>query len=105
MAKRIFKIGGASEEEVEGVRSTLRENGVSFFETPHGNFGLSMAGIWVENDAEAQKARKLIDQFQESFRTRVASGKASSKFEWRFVSFGILLVILLIWMMVMGYSR
>lgn len=105
MAKRIFKVGGASVEEVEGVRSTLRENGVSFYETPHGNFGLSMAAIWVENDSEAEKARKLIYQFQESFRGRVASGQPVRRIEWRFVPWGILLVILIIWMLAMGYSR
>ena len=105
MAKRIFEIGAAPESEVEGVRSALREYGVAFYETPQGNYGRSMAALWVENDADYSKARQVIEQYQATYRAKASADGAKSKLNWKFVPWGILLVILLVWMLAMGYSR
>ena len=105
MAKRIFEIGAAPESEVEGVRSALRDYGVPFYETPRGNYGRSMAALWVENDADYSKARQVIEQYQATYRANAGADGAKSKLNWRLVPWGILLVILLVWMLAMGYSR
>jgi hypothetical protein len=105
MAKRIFAIGAASESEVEGVRSALREYGVEFYETPRGNYGRSMAALWIKNDTDYPRARQVIEQFQVAYRANAGAEVRRSKINWKLVPWGILLVVLLIWMLAMGYSR
>lgn len=105
MAKRIFEIGSAPESEVEGVRSALRNHEMAFYETPRGNYGRSMAAIWVENDADYSKARQVIEEYQATYRAKAGAEGAKSKLNWRLVPWGILLVIILVWMLAMGCSR
>ena len=105
MAKRVFEISAAPESEVEGVRSALREYGVAFYETPRGNYGRSMAALWVENDADYSRARQVIEQYQATYRAKAGVEGAKSKLNWKLVPWGILLVVLLVWMLDMGYSR
>ena len=103
MAERIFQIGGVPDQEVDDVRHLLHENKIAFYETPKGNFGLSMAAIWVTNDRDAARARELINQYQANLNQRPPK-EVSANINWRLLPWAILLLILL-WMMSMGYTR
>ncbi len=105
MAKRIFEISSAPDSEVEGVRSALREYKVEFYETPRGNYGRSMAALWVKNDKDYSRARQVIEQFQETYRATAKREGSNFKVNRKLLPWGILLVVLLVWMLAMGYSR
>ena len=67
MAKLVFKLRSVSEEEAEGVRQTLRAEGIEFYETSAGTWGWSLPAIWITHDDEYVTARQAIDKFQDSY--------------------------------------
>lgn len=66
MAKLVFRLKYVPAEEAEAVRSLLHEHNIPFYETDAGNWGISMAGIWVKENADVEQARRLIDTYQQS---------------------------------------
>ena len=64
MATLIFRLNGVEEEEAAAVRQLLQEHQLEFYETTAGNWGVSMAGIWLQHDADADAARSLIENLQ-----------------------------------------
>ena len=83
MAILLFRLNNVPEEEAEAVRSLLQEEGLAFYETQAGTFGIGVAGIWLKNDDEASRARALLADFQaehsermrQDFRERQARGE------------------------------
>ena len=65
MAKLVFKLKDVPEEEIDAVRRLLDEHGLEYYETHAGNWGISVAGIWLNDDDRHAEARELIDAFQE----------------------------------------
>lgn len=64
MAKILFRLRGVPHEEAESVRALLDENHIDHYETPAGNWGISLPAIWVKDDSRYDQARALLDQFQ-----------------------------------------
>lgn len=65
MAKLVFKLKDVPEEEIGAVRHLLDEHGFEYYETHAGNWGISLAGIWIKDDQRYAEARELIDSFQQ----------------------------------------
>jgi len=74
MAIQLFKLRGVPDDEAEDIRTLLTENDIDFYETPAGNWGLSMPAIWVKTEPVKQAGEKLIDQYQEQ---RAISARAA----------------------------
>lgn len=64
MAKLIFKLRDVPVDEAQDIRELLNENEISFYETHAGNWGIGMAGIWINNDTDLQVATELLDTYQ-----------------------------------------
>ncbi len=64
MAVIIFKLNGVSDDEADQVRTLLDENSIDYYETSAGRWGVSVAALWVKNDADKPVARALIEEFQ-----------------------------------------
>ena len=73
MAKLLFRMRDVPDDEAEEVRELLRQNGIPFFETFAGNWGISMPGLWLVNEQQFDEARALLDEYQEARSTRVKS--------------------------------
>ena len=71
MAVLIFKLRYVPEDEAHEVRELLSDNDIDFYETTAGVFNISMPGLWLKNEEQLQKARKLIDEYQQSRQDRV----------------------------------
>ncbi len=67
MSKQIFRLRNVPDDEAEEIRLLLREHGIEFYETPGGNWGISMPALWLNDDNEhqAEEAKALIEQYQE----------------------------------------
>ena len=52
------------EDEADEVRYLLDENAVDYYETSAGNWGISVAALWVKESEEKDKAVKLIDDYE-----------------------------------------
>ncbi len=64
MPVQIFKLRDVPEDEATDVRALLEENGLDYYETTAGNWGISSAAIWLKDDSQFAQARVLINEYQ-----------------------------------------
>jgi hypothetical protein len=64
MAKLIFKLKSVSYDEADDIKSLLTENEIAFYESPAGNWGISMHALWLNDEAQYTQAKKIIDEYQ-----------------------------------------
>lgn len=65
MTLLLFPLRGVPEDEAGEVRELLTEQQIDFYETSAGNWGMSMPALWLRDGAEQEKARHLIDSYQQ----------------------------------------
>ena len=71
MAVKLFSLHNVPDDEAEEVRDLLRSNEIDFYETPAGNWGVSVPYIWLHNENELEKAKALIANYQQERLIRV----------------------------------
>jgi len=64
MAKLIFKLNSVSCDESDDVKNLLTENKIEFYESPAGNWAISMHALWLNDEAQYAQAKQLIDEYQ-----------------------------------------
>ena len=112
MAVLIFKLRYVPDDEAYEVRELLIENEIDFYETSAGVFGISMPGLWLKNEEQLQKARQLIDEYQQlrqdKARADYEQGTTRSFMDMfkespvRYISF-ILVIFLLCYLMIFTF--
>jgi len=110
MAKLVFRLKDVPEEESNLVRRLLDEHGLEYYETHAGNWGISVAGIWVTDDERQAEARELIDAFQKehtrqmraAYREQCDSGEAETVTQ-RFLKNPLRFILYLLFAAVIGY--
>lgn len=65
MAKFFFSLRGIPEDEAQEVYDLLTTHDIDFYETPAGNWGISMPAIWLYHESDFTKARSLLDEYQQ----------------------------------------
>ena len=109
MAKLLFRMRHVPDDEAQEVRELLDQNEIEYFETFAGNWGISMPALWLKHDDQYDKARQLLDGYQDARRIRVQSeyklsqerGEARTSFQAfmenpiRFVSYITLIGVVL----------
>lgn len=81
MAKILFRLQGVSDEEAQDVRELLINNAIEFYETSGGNWGVSLPAIWLKDDDQFQRARALLDAYQNERTIRMREEYARLKRE------------------------
>lgn len=71
MPARLFNLRNVPEDEAEDIRALLNDNAIDFYETPAGNWGISMPAMWVKDEFRLEKAKALIKNYQEERAVRV----------------------------------
>lgn len=79
MSKILFRLSGVSEEEASEVRALLEEHEIDFYETTAGNWGVSLAAIWVRDESQFEGARALLDKYQQERTVRMKAEYAHLK--------------------------
>ena len=64
MPVQLFRLRGVPDDEVEEIRKLLSDHGIEFYETPAGNWGISMPAIWLRDRSQLQTALDLIEAYQ-----------------------------------------
>ena len=64
MAKLIFKLKSVSYDEADDIKNLLSENKIDFYESPAGNWEISMHALWLNDEAQYAQAKHLIDEYQ-----------------------------------------
>jgi hypothetical protein len=71
MSVQLVRLRGVPEDEAREIRELLEAHAIEYFETPAGNWGLSMPALWLEDAAELPRARSLLDAYQRERALRV----------------------------------
>ncbi len=64
MAKLIFKLKSVSYDEADDIKNLLTENKIDFYESPAGNWEISMHALWLNDEAQYTQAEQIIDEYQ-----------------------------------------
>ena len=64
MAVQVFRLRNVPEDEAQDIRELLSSNQIDYYETPAGNWGISMPAIWINNDEQLALAKSLIKEYQ-----------------------------------------
>ena len=73
MARQLFRLRGVPDDEADEVRQLLTDADIDFYETPPGNWGVGMPAIWLRDKDDYERARAMIDAYQEQ---RAATARA-----------------------------
>ena len=71
MAIMLFKLRGVPDDEAEDIRDILEGSGIDYYETPPSRWGVSMEAIWLQDEGQLERARALIDEYQQERERRV----------------------------------
>ena len=64
MSVQLFRLKNVPEDEAQDIRELLIKNNIDHYETPPGNWGISMPAIWLSNEEQLEYAKSLIDNYQ-----------------------------------------
>lgn len=70
MAILLFKLNGVPQDEANDIRALLDAHAIDYYETEQGNWGISLAAIWLPDDSQREQATRLIDDYQQERYTR-----------------------------------
>ena len=73
MPTKLFALRGVPDDEAGEIRELLTDNEIDYHETPAGNWGISAPAIWVNDEKQTQKAKLLIEKYQQE---RLARARA-----------------------------
>ncbi|MDQ6994677.1 MAG: DUF6164 family protein [Mariprofundaceae bacterium] len=73
MSTLLFKLRHVPDDEAEEVRELLQTHEIDFYETTAGTWGISLPALWLHDDAQLKKAKRLIDDYQQARSKRVQS--------------------------------
>lgn len=64
MSKLVFSLKDVPHQEADDIRELLTSHNIDWYETSEGRWRISVAAIWLVNDADYEHARQLINQYQ-----------------------------------------
>lgn len=86
MPHHLMNLRHVPDDEADEIRALFEEHEVKYYETPPSFWGISMGGFWVHDDEEAQRARALLEDYQQrrlqsqrqAYEQSLASGEGGS---------------------------
>lgn len=64
MPVRLFILKGVPDDEAEDIRQLLDRYQINYYETPAGNWGMSLPAIWLPDESQHEEAYNLIAKYQ-----------------------------------------
>lgn len=65
MSKLLFSLRGVPTDEAQEVRQLLVDHAIEYYETPPGNWGVSMPALWLYHDEQLELAQSLLAEYQQ----------------------------------------
>lgn len=79
MAKLLFKLNNVPDDEAQEVRQLLDDHQIDYYETPGGNWGISVEAIWLHDDSRLLEAKALLEEYQAERSRRVRAEYEQSR--------------------------
>ena len=64
MSILLINLRHVSDDEADEVLDLLEEHGIDFYETPATRWGISAGGIWLRDETDHERVRRLLDEYQ-----------------------------------------
>jgi hypothetical protein len=61
----LLNLRGVPDDELAEIRELLSSNGIDYYETPAGNWGISSPSIWLNDDGQIGQAQALLQGYQQ----------------------------------------
>jgi hypothetical protein len=71
MAHKLFNLRNVPADELDDIYALLESQGIEFYETNAGTFGISLPALWVSDDSHYARARALLDAYADERARRV----------------------------------
>jgi len=91
MSELLFKMRNVEDDEADDIRALLDAQGIGYYETNNGKWGLGYAAIWLHDAQDLERGKDLIADYQKqrfsqaraSYEALVAEGNQPTV--WRMV--------------------
>ncbi|MBN1377719.1 MAG: hypothetical protein JXA04_00630 [Gammaproteobacteria bacterium] len=87
MPVMLFKLNGVPDDEADEIRALLSQNDIPYYETSAGNWRISLAAIWLNDEDCFDQAKKLIEEYQTKRSTQAQQEYSQSEAEGNNLSF------------------
>jgi len=64
MPVQLFNLRNVPDDEADEIRALLEEHHIDYYETPPGNWGISIPALWLRDDDRLTEARALIERYE-----------------------------------------
>ena len=71
MPVQLFNLRNVPDDEADDIRALLEQHAIDYYETPSGNWGISIPALWLPDEARLTEARALIEDYQSERLARV----------------------------------
>lgn len=78
MAKLLMNLRHVPDDEAADVRAFLADAGIAYYETRPSRWGISHGGIWLEREADAAEAKRLMADYQAGRQARARAERAQA---------------------------
>lgn len=79
MSKLLLNLRYVLDDEIDDVRTMLRDNRIEFYETEPSRWGISFGGIWLREDDDLPRAKELMAEYQRARQARARSQHEAAK--------------------------
>lgn len=83
MAILLLNLRHVPEDEADEVRALLEAQGIEYYETQPGPFGISAGGIWLVHAEHEERARLRLQAYQQTRLQRVHEERETARLEGR----------------------
>lgn len=79
MAKRLLNLRNVPTDEVEDVSALLEQHRIAFYVIEPSMWGINGGGIWIQDDAQFDRAKQAMGQYQSQRQARVRAEYTAAK--------------------------
>ena len=79
MAKRLLNLRNVPADEVDDVSSLLEQHKIAFYVIEPSMWGINGGGIWINDDAQVDRAKQVMAEYQSQRQARARADYAAAK--------------------------
>ncbi len=79
MAKRLLNLRNVPADELEDVSALLERQDIAFYVIEPSLWGFSGGGVWIEDDAQIDRAKQVMGEYQSQRQSRARAEHAAEK--------------------------
>lgn len=79
MARLLLNLRYVPDDEAQEVRELLEHHGVACYETRPSRWGISAGGIWLRDNHDADRARRLLADYQRERQARARAAHEAAR--------------------------